>query len=376
MGKIIAVVLSFIVAFSVFNSNEIYKKDIRNRLIIQAIGIDIENEKIAVTLQAIDTSAENIASSDKASQPPLKSYKLTGDTIYTAIRGVTEVEGKIPLYSQNRVIILGKSITESNMADVIDFFVRDVENSSSVYIAAAENTANKILSEKGVSAEAIEKTLSAGELDGKIFVLQLYDLINRYNSGTRDFAMPLLSLEENNNEAVVKASGTAVFNNAGYREKISEDETLIFNILCNRLNNGAFFCELNDRSKVSLSIVDSGIRRKVEIRNNIPYFKISISLKCDIAEISGGVSSAMTDEKINEIASAGEIFIKNEAEKLLYSLYKGYNSDSIGMARLLYIFHQDFYRQNEKNLDSVLQKSNYEVEVNLSIRRLGHEFIA
>ena len=41
------------------------------------------------------------------------------------------------------------------------------------------------------------------------------------------------------------------------------------------------------------------------------------------------------------------------------------------------IIHQkkDFFKNNEKNLDSVLQNSIYEVEVDLKIRRMGHEFI-
>ena len=149
MRKVVIVLLSFLLAFYIFNSEEIYKKDIRNRLVIQGIGIDIEkNGKYTVTIQAIDTNAQSATSSDGASQPPLKVYQVNGDTIYTAIKSVTETEGKIPLYSQNRIIILGKSITEENMADVIDFFVRDVENSSSVYIAAAEKTAGEILKAK------------------------------------------------------------------------------------------------------------------------------------------------------------------------------------------------------------------------------------
>jgi hypothetical protein len=71
----------------------------------------------------------------------------------------------------------------------------------------------------------------------------------------------------------------------------------------------------------------------------------------------------------------GEKFVENETKKLLTSLYEEYNSDSVGFGRLIYILHKDFYKQNEKNLDSVLQNSIYEVEVDLKIRRMGHEFI-
>lgn len=374
------VLLSFLLAFYTFNSEEIYKKDIRNRLVIQGIGIDIiESGEYSVTIQAIDTNNQSSASSDSASQPPIKVYEVKGDTIYTAIKGVTEIEGKIPLYSQNRIIILGKSITEENMADVIDFFVRDVENSSSVYVAAAEKTAGEILNAKNgkeyITAGSIETGISAYEYDARIFNMQLYDLINRYNSSTKDFAMPLLSVKEENGEKSVEISGTALFNSTKYREKISKDKTVFINILYDKVNNTALAYDYEDNKKVSLNIVNSKTERNLTLKNGVPHFKIKVKMQADISEISGGVSTKTETQDIERIKSAGEKYIENETKKLLNSLYNEYNSDSVGLARLIYINEKDFFKRNEKNLDSVLQNSVYEVEVDLEVRRMGHEFI-
>ncbi len=374
------VLLSFLLAFYTFNSEEIYKKDIRNRLVIQGIGIDIiESGEYFVTIQAIDTNNQSSASSDSASQPPIKVYEVKGDTIYTAIKGVTEIEGKIPLYSQNRIIILGKSITEENMADVIDFFVRDVENSSSVYVAAAEKTAGEILNAKNgkeyITAGSIETGISAYEYDARIFNMQLYDLINRYNSSTKDFAIPLLSVKEKNGEKSVEISGTALFNSTKYREKISKEKTVFLNILYDKVNNTALAYDYEDNKKVSLNIVNSKTERNLTLKNGVPHFKIRVKMQADISEISGGVSTKTEIQDIEKIKSAGEKYIENETKKLLNSLYNEYNSDSVGLARLIYINEKDFFRKNEKNLDSVLRNSVYEVEVDLKVRRMGHEFI-
>ena len=374
------VLLSFLLAFYTFNSEEIYKKDIRNRLVIQGIGIDIvESGEYSVTIQAIDTNNQSSASSDSASQPPIKVYEVKGDTIYTAIKGVTEIEGKIPLYSQNRIIILGKSITEENMADVIDFFVRDVENSSSVYVAAAEKTAGEILNAKNgkeyITAGSIETGISAYEYDARIFNMQLYDLINRYNSSTKDFAMPLLSVKEENGEKSVEISGTALFNSTKYREKISKDKTAFLNILYDKVNNTALAYDYEDNKKVSLNIVNSKTERNLTLKNGVPHFKIKVKMQADISEISGGVSTKTETQDIERIKSAGEKYIENETKKLLNSLYNEYNSDSVGLARLIYINEKDFFKRNEKNLDSVLQNSVYEVEVDLEVRSMGLEFI-
>ncbi len=380
MRKIGIILLALIVSVFTFNENEIYKKDIRNRLVIQGVGIDVEeNGKYSVTIQAIDTNAQAASSSDGASQPPLKTFKMQGDTIYTAIKSVTENEGKIPLYSQNRIIILGKSITEKNMDDVIDFFVRDVENSSSVCIAAAEKTAGEILEAKNgeeyISARNIEIAINSSEYDGRIFRTQLYDLINRYNSSTKDFAIPLLSVIEKDKQKSVEIIGTALFNNTKYREKISKEETVFFNMLYDRINNSALSYDYEDNKKVSLNIVNAKTTRKISMKNGQPTFKITIKLKADIAEINGGVSAKMETKEIDKISIAGEEYIKGETQKLIHKIYNGYNSDAVGFGRLLYIHETEFFKKNEKNLDSVLQNSNYEVEVSLEIRRIGHEFV-
>ncbi len=380
MRKTLVIILALVVAVFTFNSNDIYKKDIRNRLVIQGIGIDIkEGGKYSVTLQAIDTNAQSATSSDGASQPPLKTYSVEGDTVYTAIKSITEIEGKVPLYSQNRIIILGKSITEENMDDVIDFFVRDVENSSSVYIAAAEKTAGEILQTKNgedyVSARNIKMGISSSEYDARIFKMQLYDLINRYNSSTKDFAMPLLAVKESDGEKSVEIIGTALFNNTQYREKISKDQTIFLNFIYDRVNDTALAYDYEDNKKVSLNVVESKTVRTMKLNGDKPTFKIKIKLKADVTEISGGVSSAMEIEEIGKISQAGEWYIENGTKRLIKTLYEEYNSDSVGLGRLIYITQKKYFKKNEKNLDSILQNSNYEVEVDLEIRRIGHEFV-
>ena len=265
------------------------------------------------------------------------------------------------------------------MDDVIDFFVRDVENSSSVCIAAAEKTAGEILEAKNgdeyISARNIETAINSNEFDGRIFRLQLYELINRYNSSTKDFALPMLSVVEKDKEKSVEIIGTAVFNNTRYREKISKGETVFLNMLYNTINNSALSYDYEDGKKVSLNIVGAETKRKIVMKDGMPSFKITIKLKADIAEITGGVSAKMEVKELDKINSTGEEYIKTESTKLINKMYNGYNSDALGLARLIYINEKNFFKENEKNLDSVLQKSNYEVEVNLEIRRIGHEFV-
>ncbi len=380
MRRASIILLAIILAIFTFNDEEIYKKDIRNRLVIQGIGIDIEKDNsYTVTIQAIDTNSSAAASSDDASQPPLQVYKVKGDTIYTAIKTVTESEGKTPLYSQNRIIILGKSITEENMDNVIDFFVRDVENSSSVYVAAAEKTASEILetqnNEEYISARNLKNSIDSYEYDARICATSLYELISRYNSGTKDFAMPLLAVKEENEQKDVEIIGTAIFNNTKYREYISKDDTIYLNILYNEVNNTALSYSMEDNTRISLNVVKSKTKRTVKLENGMPTFKITVTMNADIAEISGGVSSAMKNSDIEKYKKRGEEYVEKQLKSVISTLHNRYESDAAGLVRLLYICEQDFYKENEKNLDEVMKNSTFEIECKINIRRIGHEFI-
>ena len=381
MRRGLIIIFAIILALFTFSENEVYKKDIRNRLVIQGVGIDLEEDgTYSVTLQAIDTNSSEASSAEGASQPPLKAYKLTGDTVYTTIKSVTEKEGKIPLYSQNRIILIGKSITKEKMDDVIDFFVRDVEVGGTVYIAATEKTASEILTAKNgkelISAENLENSIEAYEYDAKIFATELYELINRYNSGSKDFALPLFSLQEKGDEKSVEITGTALFDNTKYREVISKNETIYLNVLSDEVYNTAIAFDGGKGTKVSLNIVKSKTKRTVTLTKDIPTFKLKVYMDADVAEISGGVSNAMTVEEIDEIKEKGEEYIEKSIKSTIDSLYHKHNSDACGLARLLYISQKDFYRKNEKNIDSVLNNSLYEVDVELNIRRIGHEYLS
>ena len=75
------------------------------------------------------------------------------------------------------------------------------------------------------------------------------------------------------------------------------------------------------------------------------------------------------------IKESAEEYLERRITETRKQLYEKYESDACGLARLLYIFKPSFYRENEKNIDSVLQESIFEVDIDLKIRRVGHEFI-
>lgn len=377
----IAIVIIIIALFS-FNERELYKKDIRNRLVIQGVGIDVEKDgSYTVTLQAINTGAQSASMSEGSPQNPVKTYRVKGETVYSAIKSVTEYEGKIPLYSQNRVIIIGRETAQKGIEGVIDFFVRDVENSASVRIAMAEKKASEIMettSQNGdVITRNIEQSIRSAEYEPEISELQLYELADKYKEDAGGFVMPVVSVKEEGEqkEKRVEIKDSAVFVGGKLTGTVSRDETLMLNFLTNSSYNGAVSYKTAKGEKIAVSIIDSKTKRCVEIRDGKPVFDIRVRVECDVAEIYNGTEKTVGKARIEELESDAEKYLKGEIEKVTEKMYRKHQCDAAGLSRILYIKEPSFYRRHTKNLNTVMAESRYNVEVDVTVRRVGQEFV-
>lgn len=376
MRKTAVVIAVAIIALFSFNERELYKKDIRNRLVIQGIGIDREKDgTYTVTLQAINTGSQSSSMSDSGTEKPVQIYKVKGDTVYTAMKSVTEYEGKIPLYSQNRVIIIGRETAEKGIEGTVDFFVRDVENSASVRVAVADGKASEILEGETasgqVSARNIEQSIRAAEYEPEISELQLYELVSKYRDKCPSFLMPVISLKDKK----VEIKESALFEGALLTGIISREETVMLNFLSNTSYNGAVSFETAKGEKTAISIIDSKTKRRVSIKDGEPVFDIRVKVECDISEIYNGVLKSVDRKRLSELKNDAEKHLEKEIEKVIEKTYRDMRCDAAGLSRLLYIFEPSFYREHEKSLNTVMARSRYNVEACVTVRRTGHEFV-
>jgi cytidylate kinase len=142
-------------------------------------------------------------------------------------------------------------------------------------------------------------------------------------------------------------------------------------------NIGLFVLEsgIDPKNRDAVSSALDKIELLLKFENGKPTFKIKVKISADIAEISGGVSKKMTKQDMEEIKISAEQYIEKAITQTRKKLYEEYESDACGLIRLLYILKPSFYRENEKNIDSVMQNSIFEVDIDLKIRRIGHEFV-
>ena len=374
--SIITAILALAVLLSI-GGNEIYKNDIGNRLIIQGIGIDLEEDNsYTVTVQAINTNTQS-ASTNETVEDTVKIYKVSGMTVQTAIKRIFEYEGHIPMYSQNRIIVIGKKIAESGIYSVIDFFARDADNGPSVYVAMAQDTASEILevtSGGEIVAKNIDLALQASEYEAEIYKPELYEVIREYYSEDSCFALPVLYVnEESGDKKSIRVKETALFCDGKYNSSLTRNETAALNFLCDDVYNGAFAFKTQEGEKVSMNIVESETERKVKLVDGAPRFSVKISVTVDVAEIYDGKEKEVDLKRLEELKDGAQKYLENQAGELTGKLYAENVCDVLGYSRLIYQKYPSFYRENKENLNAVMNESSYSIEVSVKIRRVGHE---
>ena len=375
MRKAAIILIAFLCTVALLNRNA-FKDDISNRTVVQGIGIDInDDETYTVTLETINT--ENYSNSDGSAKPVMNLRIVDGKTVSSAIKSAFSFDGKTPVLSQNRVIIIGKDLAEKGIIEALDFFIRDAENYPTVQVAAVEEKAADFFKnasdESSVVSRNIEKILLTSDEDIAVTSITLCELANRAESKGQAFYMPIVSTFKEKDKPEVKSNGTAVFRNGKYVCNLDDEETIALNFLCNDARKGAidFY---TDNGPAAISVIKSSTARSVDYSSDTPNFNVKIKIEADIAEASGGGGYNLSESEVSTLNRNAEEKIENSVKSLCQKLYSVEKADAPGLSRLIYIYYPEKFRAAEKNLSEIMTESHYTVEVEMCIRRIGQDY--
>ena len=125
MKKPLKLLLLPILLIFLFSSCSYSTHELKNRLIIQAIGVDtIENGRVQVTLQTLNTEMAGNPNSGADLGNVINSLTTEGSTVAEAISNAAKQVGKLPMLSQNRLIVFGRDTAKAGIQPYLDYFVR------------------------------------------------------------------------------------------------------------------------------------------------------------------------------------------------------------------------------------------------------------
>ncbi|MEG1835942.1 MAG: Ger(x)C family spore germination protein [Oscillospiraceae bacterium] len=377
MKKIVKIFLIVLMLFSLCGCS-ITNLELKNRLIIQALGIDLTNNGVMVTVEALNTEISSNPNSGGSAPDIVKIIKVEANSVSTAMRKLTEIEGRVPLLSQNRVIVFGESLCKKGVNEYIDFFLRNPQNRATVEVAVADEKAEDIVSakmgESVIPAREIQKILEASELNSTTVTKTLYQFVNDLKSKTTSAYLPILKAEDLDDKKQIKVSGTALFDEDKYSRELTIDETLPIVILTNNADNGSFFVSVPEiESDVSLSIIKSKSKTNFEIIDNKVNCGVNIKMSLNCLESSSKKFSEFTPKIIEQIEKRTKEKIENELKLSIKKCFNEYRADPFNLGTIMWQKKPKIFKERCENWKDELKNVEVNLSVDVIIKTLGNE---
>ena len=381
-----------------FFSNDFGLVDIQKTAIVLAVGIDREEDSFMVTSQI----AAPPASADPKASAEAVQVETRGDTVGAAIQKINEKTGWYPKLVFCNLIILGKTATEKNTFESLDFFLRNEYMSDDCNLCCTEGSAGELLSGSSaveqISSLAIGKILSEHSAKlGLVAASNLRDFATHYFSCCGCGYMPIVSQspltekgskeqadgqkeqsgsgkkqgdegqggnpggEAGGKEQTFTATNTALFSDGIYKGKLTAEETFAFQCIRNDLRLAAFDAE-HGGVTYTLLIKKSKASVKFSVDDYaVPRLKISVTVKAGLQDLSSSqtIAEIAAPDKTKEavLKAAGEKFAK--AVRSVFEKSRALNCDIFDVKNRLHKYESAYFSAYK---DSVLERLLFSAE--------------
>ena len=378
MRNIVKFFLPLILLCTLLSGCDFSAGELKNRLIVQAIGIDRKTDGgVRVTLQTLNTEMTGNPNSGANPGDIVNSMTVEGTTIAEAISNASETVGKMPLLSQNRLIVFGRETAEQGLHGYLDYFVRIVQNRATVLVAVSDTTAEELVSakmgESVLAADSIEDILQAQRMNSNIVTRELYNFVNKLDADTADAVLPILRVSGEQEESKIQMLSAAVFEKDRLHYELRDENITALLLLSDEVRSGVF--AVNNApyaSETVLRIKKSNTKITPTVQNGVVSFQVLVKLHLDIIENKTDNPFAVDKAFITETQKQAETYITDLLRQNLSYCFAQMQSDPFCFGMRFLRLHPQYYKANIADWKAVLPSVQYHVETKAEISRVGN----
>ena len=371
-------VLALLTLFSGYNG----RVKIRDRVIIQGMALDAENDTYFLTVQTYKPSSL---------QEPKNEYELhtaSGSTVYEALQSINSITGQQAFFSNLQVIVISRSVADKGLSTVLDFFARYSEIRKNVTVVASACKAAELLtidSESGIlPAERINKIMSYGTDTSNYDGSKLLDITERYLSDATDAFLPLLDINENDSERTVKICGVLCFSGNLPSGIMSPADSIGFNWIAGYDSRQSLIVD-SDSGRFTLSV--QGVSCKISAKESagnyntdhspdsdsfpdtVPEIDIELKLKFNVNEVNSK-KAVISEKDILDITPLLSEKVKERAEQSINRAFYELDSDIFEFGKYV---RRDCPKLYQSEKYRKLKKSDWKINISAraEIYRVG-----
>ena len=334
-------------------------RELQERVLIQAVGVDKEGEEYQVTVRAAGTTQEV--------QDQL--YTCEGATVLEALSSLSLTTGREPFYAHNYLVVFGRSCGEEGLDESMDFFIRYYNTRPAVQVYLAEKTAEEILSQETdtglVPVQELQNLGQAGAYNGKALSVDFLEFVNGVRRPGSSPVLPVLGTSSQG----VELLGTAYFQNYRLAGFLTPEETRGFLAMEGSLKNGELVVSGENFGTVTLTISGGKTKRQVLMEENGPVFRTVYQVTADVSTLSGD-HGRLDQDFYQALEQAAASQLQQEMESVLEEALVKHHCDIFGFGNLLYQQHPKAWEQVQDQWEQTMSRCEYSIQVEATVLRM------
>lgn len=354
-------------------------KELNSIAIVSATEINKIDDEYIIYAQVVNPQAPEKTTNPQA---PFIIYTGKGNTIQEAYRNITTEASRYLYPSHLELIIINEKLAKEDVTQVIDFYLRHPALSGEFYlmIGKNDNILEAITPIDAISSSSIKSSVDiSNKYLGITNKVTFNDFTNQALNPNLEIIVPSIellnykeesqkteSVEKTQTETKYKLSGLSVFKDNKLLGYLTEDESLSYNIINNKIKNAIINYECDKENKKYIAIEVINTSSKISFSKEDKSIKIDISIKANLNEIQCDID-LKDKENIKKINKMYEQDLKEKLTKNISSIKEKYNSDIFGFLDIIYKNDYSYYK-TIKDTWSATSFKGLKIEVNPKVK--------
>ncbi len=350
-------------------------RELNTIAILTAVEVNKVDDNFLVEVQIVNPQAPDKTAN---SQAPYIIYEGNGKTLQDAFRQIKLQLARYIHASHLEIVIINEDIAKEDISEIIDFFIRKPATRAEFYvlIGQSKDVLKVTTPIDEISATSIKNSLMASSnYLGVTNLVTFNEFINMMVNPNVEIIVPSIRIIGNEKEgsnientestvvdAIYKLENLAIFKNNKLLGYLSEEESFIYNLVRNNINNYIINYECDKNKYLALEVITGNSK----IIANDGKINIQVDLSTVINE-TGCMLDVNKEKKMKELEKDISIYLSNMIKKNINNIRDKYNSDVFGFLDYIYKHDYDNYLLVYDNWYNGLFK-NYDIRVNSNIK--------
>lgn len=393
------IITIYLLAISIILSSCTGGREIQELGIVTSIGMDIEDDKVIVTCEVINTASGNTQSGSSTHSPKEVVFiQGEGTTVFEAIRDTTLIFDRKLFFSHINTLILGEEFAKKGIAEFLDLVLRDDEPRENMYILVAKGgKAYDIMGIKGDLSQSagnyLHDILEDSRYNGKSLNITVAEYYRYYYEVSNEPVIGIVQKREKRvideerkknepTKSILDVGGGAVTKRDTLIGYFTPDEMFGYNFIVDYIKGGLIVFntpkELSENKPIIgsegkftvVEILKSKTKKNVTITDGKIHLNINVKVRGALAEENKAIDiSNMEVIDVLERASSEEV--KKLISKTLDKGQKEFQQDNFSIGELVHHKYPKVWKKISKDWNNIFSEITYNINVETEIVKTG-----